>query len=328
MNVIISNANKQLLDNLNIEIIKDLNGQFDVDDIVSNFKNFFFQRMILDITALKNFEDITTIQKLSLSLDMNKVIILLAPNTKTTSPEYISQLISLGIYNFTTNLEGIMYLINSPNSYRDVAHLHIINTPIVTQQEPNNVTNTIYIDRVVETPVEVQTCKIIGIKNVTQQSGATTFTYMMNKELSKHYKVACIEVEKSDFRFFNDKNLISATNSSVVSFINKNKNKDIILIDVNKSENAISLCNDMIYLLEPSVLKLNKLMIINPRILQEIKGRKVILNQSLLQEKDVHDFEYESGLNIFYNMPPLDERNEYIPDLVDFLKKMGFNKLN
>ena len=326
MNVIISNANKQLLDNLNIEIIKDLNGQFDVDDIVSNFKNFFFQRMILDITALKNFEDITTIQKLSLSLDMNKVIILLAPNTNTVSPEYISQLISLGIYNFTTNLEGIMYLINSPNSYRDVAHLHVINTPIV--QQPTTTTNTVYVDRMVQVPVETKTCRIIGIKNVTQQSGSTTFTYLMNKELKKHYKVACIEVEKSDFRFFNDKELISATNSSVASFVNKNKEKEIILIDVNKSENAISLCDEVIYLLEPSMLKLNKLMIINPKILDSINGRKIILNQSLLKDKDVHDFEYESGLHIFYNMPPLDERSEYISELVDFLQKLGFNKLN
>ena len=151
---------------------------------------------------------------------------------------------------------------------------------------------------------------------------------MMNKELSKHYKVACIETEKSDFRFFNDKSLISATNSSVASFVNKNKDKEVILIDVNKSENAISLCNEIIYLLEPSVLKLNRLMVINPNIINEIKGKKVILNQSLLKEKDVHDFEYESGLNVFYNMPPLDERLEYIPDLVELLKKIGFNKLN
>jgi hypothetical protein len=74
---------------------------------------------------------------------MNKVIFLLAPNTITTSPEYISQMISLGIYNFTTNLEGIMYLINSPNSYRDVAHLHVINPPVVNEQPQGGGTNII-----------------------------------------------------------------------------------------------------------------------------------------------------------------------------------------
>ena len=131
MNVIVSNKKQQMLEGLNVEIIKELNGEYDVDTLVENFRNFFFQRMILDITALKNYEDIKTIQKLSLSLDMNKVILVLDENSNTISPEFMSKLISIGIYNFTTNLEGIMYLYNSPNNYRDVAHLHIIETPVV-----------------------------------------------------------------------------------------------------------------------------------------------------------------------------------------------------
>ena len=55
MNVIVSNQKKQMLSKLNIEIIKELDGEFSVDEIVDNFKNFFFQRMILDITALKDY---------------------------------------------------------------------------------------------------------------------------------------------------------------------------------------------------------------------------------------------------------------------------------
>ena len=82
------------------------------------------------------------------------------------------------------------------------------------------------------------------------------------------------------------------------------------------------------YLLEPSMVKLNRLMIFNPRVLAEIKDKKVILNQSLLTEKDVNDFENESRLKIFYNMPPLDERKENIEELSQFLNKLGFTKLN
>ena len=130
MNVIVSNKKAQMLENLNIEIIKELTGEFDVDEIINNFKNFFFQRMILDITALKNYKDIKNLQKLSLALDMNKVILILDEESETVSPEFMSKLISIGIYNFTTNLEGIMYLYNSPNSYRDVAHLHIIDQQV------------------------------------------------------------------------------------------------------------------------------------------------------------------------------------------------------
>lgn len=53
-----------------------------------------------------------------------------------------------------------------------------------------------------------------------------------------------------------------------------------------------------------------------------------MLNQSLLSPKDVLDFEYESGLKIFYNMPPLDEREKSIYALNSFLVKLGFKKQN
>lgn len=330
MNVIVSNQKQQLLQNLNVEIIKELNGEFDVDTLVENFKNFFFQRMILDITALKDYKDIRTVQKLSLSLDMNKVILVLDENSNTTSPEFMSKLISIGIYNFTTNLEGIMYLYNSPNTYRDVAHLHIIDIPVApTPVGSTDVqTNTVYVDRYVEVAAPTKTNRVIGIKNVTKQTGATTLIYMMKKMLQKAYSVVAVEVEKSDFRFFNDRELISATNSNIGNVVSKNKEKDIILIDVNNSENAIGLCDEVIYLIEPSMVKLNRLMIVNPQILNNIKDKKVILNQSLLQSKDVTEFEYESGLKIFYNMPPLDERSNNSNELAEFLNKLGLTKVN
>ena len=42
MNVIISNKYQSLLANLDIDVIKSINGEFDVEEIVSNFTNFFF----------------------------------------------------------------------------------------------------------------------------------------------------------------------------------------------------------------------------------------------------------------------------------------------
>ena len=323
MNVIVSNKKAAMLENLNIEIIKELTGEFDVEEIINNFKNFFFQRMILDITALKNYTDIKTIQKLSLSLDMNKVILVLDEESNTISPEYMSKLISIGIYNFTTNLEGIMYLYNSPNSYRDVAHLHVIDQPIIEEQTDSK-TNTVYVDRYIES----NECKIIGFKNVTKQAGSTTLIYMLKKQLEKYYDVAAIEVEKSDFRFFNDRSLISATNSNIGNIISKNRTKNLILLDVNNSENALALCDDIIYLIEPSTVKLNRLMIINPRMLANIQGKKVVLNQSMLNDKDISEFEFESRLKIFYNIQPLNDREPNHPELVELLHKLGFMKVN
>ena len=117
MNVIITNKQQALLQNLNIDIIKNLNGEFEVDEIIDNFKNFYYQRMIVDITAIKNYKDIKNLQKLSIALDMNKLILLLDGSEESSSPDYLSKLISMGIYNFSKNVEGILYLYSNPNSY-------------------------------------------------------------------------------------------------------------------------------------------------------------------------------------------------------------------
>ena len=58
MNVIVSNKNQGLLSSLDIDVIKSINGQFTADEIISTFSNFFFNRMFLDITAIKDYYDI------------------------------------------------------------------------------------------------------------------------------------------------------------------------------------------------------------------------------------------------------------------------------
>lgn len=330
MNVIVSNKYQYMLENLGIDIIKNLNGEYSVDEIISTFQNFFYQRMILDITAIKNYKDIKNLQKLSISLDMDKVILLLDDDPDSTSPNYLSKLISMGIYNFTRNLDGIQYLYNHPNSYRDVAQFHQIDDPQPAPIAPvaTNVGSAI---KNVVAPVQQQPQypikRVIGIKNVTKQSGATTLTYMMRNELAKKYNVVAMELDKTDFTYFKDRNLVSANNSTFMSLLNKYASADIILIDVNKNEQAASRCDEILYLIEPSMIKLNKLMMTMPQTLKDIKNQKIILNQSLLSSKDVLDFEYESKLKIYYNLPPLDEREKNIPALKTFLVKLGFDKL-
>ena len=339
MNVIISNKYQVMLENLGIDVIKSLNGEFEVDEIISTFQNFFYQRMILDITAIKNYQDIRNLQKLSISLDMDKVILLLDDTQESSSPAYLSKLISMGIYNFTRNLEGLQYLYNHPNSYRDVAQFHQIDNVVVVptpsvqpvpmmQQQP--VQQPMMQQPAAQPqPAPVQRASqhshIIGVKNVTKSSGATTFTYMMFNELSRNYNVACIEVDKTDFAYFNDKSLISAISGTVMQEVAKVNMCDVVLIDVNNSVQAESLCNEIIYIIEPTTIKLNKLMMVTPQSLKKLKGKKVILNQSLLSSKDVLDFEYESKLQVFYNMPPLDEREKKNKLMNDFLVRLGFD---
>ncbi|MCI8568087.1 MAG: hypothetical protein HFG48_02065, partial [Bacilli bacterium] len=57
MNVIVANDKRELLGQLNIEIIKSVSGQFSADELIDMFANFFFGRMILDLTALKDYQD-------------------------------------------------------------------------------------------------------------------------------------------------------------------------------------------------------------------------------------------------------------------------------
>ena len=121
MNVIVSNKYQSLLSSLNIDVIKSINGEFTVEELVSQFQSFYFNKMIIDITAIKGYEEITVMQNLSVNFDMSKVILLLDDSEKVNSPVYISQLISMGIYNFTSDINTVKYLIDNPNQYKDVA---------------------------------------------------------------------------------------------------------------------------------------------------------------------------------------------------------------
>ena len=58
MNVIVSNKNQGLLSSLDVDVIKSINGEFTVDEIIGTFSNFFFNRMFLDITAIKDYMNI------------------------------------------------------------------------------------------------------------------------------------------------------------------------------------------------------------------------------------------------------------------------------
>ena len=327
MNVIVSNKNQALLENLGIDVIKEMHGEFDVEEIISTFQNFFYQRMILDITAIRNYTDIVNLQKLSMSLNMEKLILLLDNTDATNNPMFLSNLVSMGIYNFTKNLEGIQYLYNTPNSYRDVAQFHKLGSNFVNSTNLNN--NVVVQPKVVSSPVqqpEVNVTRIIGVKNITKQSGASSLVYMMKKELSKNYSVVAIEVDKVDFNYFKDKNMISTITSDVGSVINKNRDKNVIIIDINNSVVAEGFCSEVLYLIEPSVIKLQKLMALNATALQGLKDRKIVLNQSLLSNSDVANFEYEARVKVFYNLPPLDERSSKLPELNKMLVKLGFMK--
>ena len=306
MNVIIANEAKSMLSTLDIDVIKSVDGVHTADEIVEMFKNFFYARMILDVTAIKDYNDITNIQKISIGLDADKIILLLPNNEASTSSSYLSKIISMGIYNFTTTVDGIKYFLEHPNTYKDVAHI----------QQLNDLSTTIN-EKV------VAGSRIIGIKNVTDHAGSTTLIYMLKKELEQSYgmSVVAIEVNRHDFSYFNSSNMISIDDEHLMTEIVKHNDVAIILVDLNDSSNE-GACSDVLYLIEPSSIKLNKLMRRNRRVFEELRGKKIILNKSLLSNSDIMDFEYEGKTKVFYNIPPLNDRVKN-PVLSDFLSKIG-----
>ena len=331
MNVIISNKNQLLLENLGIDIIKEMNGEFEVDEIIATFQNFFYQRMILDITAIKNYTDIVNLQKMSISLPMDKLILLLDGTEETSNPTFLSNLVSMGIYNFTKNVEGIQYLYNTPNSYRDVAQFHRLDSTFGNAHVQQNNPQAQYVAPVAPvveaTPQpEFYGTRIIGVKNITKQSGASSLVYMMKKELSKNYSVVAVEVDKTDFTYFRDKDMVSTVTNEVGMIVNKYKDKNVVIIDINNSVVAEGFCHEVLYLIEPSIIKLEKLMVLNATALQGLKDKKIVLNQSLLSQSDVANFEYEAKIKVFYNLMPLNERDKKLPELNKLLVKLGFNK--
>ena len=322
MNVIVANEQQNQLSNLDIDIIKSISGIYDAFEIVEMFKNFFYSKMILDVTALKNYRDLKTYEVLVSGLEPDKIIFLLPDGSDLCQPNFLSHIISLKIYNFTTNINGIKYLLKKTNTLKDVEHI-VKMASINASQETGAMVTTISRNTNVGPT-------ILGVKNVTDGAGATTFIYLLKKELSLVYgqnNVIAFEIDKNDFTLFNDKNMISVRQNVVKNTITKFSNVSIILVDLN-SYTDDSFCSDVIYLLEPSTIKLNRLIRRNRNIFSKLMNKKVVLNQSLLLNNDVFDFESEAGIRVFYNMPPLDERKRN-SIIHDFLTKLGlFNNRN
>ena len=315
MNVIISNKYQTLIGTLDIDVSESINGVFTVQDLFNKFGNYFYNKMIIDITALKNYEDINTMRELSMNFDMSKVILLLDDSPVVNSSMYLSQLVSIGIWNFTRNVDAITFLINNPNSYKDVAAYQNLNTNFNESSKKKVEKNdNIKLEQ-----------RIIGFKNVTDHAGATTLIYMLKKHLESYYKVKALEINNNDFEYFNDPSLESCDFMNASFKISNYSDMDVILVDIN--DGPENLCNEMVYLIEPGIIQLNKLIRNDRKIFDKLRNKKIVLNKSVLDNKDIYDFEHESGSRIFYNISYLDEKLNNIEEINAFLIALGFSRL-
>lgn len=316
MNVIVSNLNRNVFSNLDVDIIKSINGEFSADEIVQTFSNFFFNRMFLDITSIENYVNVNNLKKISVGLDVSKIILYLSSDMVTNSESYISNLINMGFYNFAKNESEIKYLYENPNSYKDVAHLQ---KEVVEEKK----------EELVETIAENTT--VIGFKNFTSHAGATSLIYMLKKQLSQNYYTIAIEVNKSDFMFFNDKEMLSCKANEFKNIVEKYaKDCNVILVDLNNLDlaTAHSVCDDVIYLMESSTLMINKLVTLDNQCFNKVGNNKIILNKSLLNQKDIKQLEFETSIDFFAVLPPMNDRNDNSDVLFPLLEKMGLYRKN
>ena len=160
---------------------------------------------------------------------------------------------------------------------------------------------------------------VIGFKNLTLHAGSTSLIYMLHKMASVSLKkdVLSVEVNKNDFRLYRDNKMISVDESELEKTIDES-NCEIIFIDLNEYS-KLDICSRVVYLVEPSTIKLNGLMATNKNAFKELNNQCVLLNMSLLSKNDVRTLESEAGINFFYTLEPLNDRifNDSISKLLD-----------
>ena len=336
MNVIVSNKQKNILDNANIDAIKELNGFFRVDDLINNFKNYFFTKMIVDATSIYEFANPEVLKKLVSGICAEKLLVLL-PQRPEPPKSFLDLLISLGIYNFSSNINDIIKFLQTPNTYEDVQNnsddffdykfndekgnnsININNDGLQKSLENDNPINSL-VNNINEYK-KVSNKYILGIKNVTVHAGTTSLIYMIKQTLEYRFnkKVIALEFNTNDFGYFKTSNMISTDINNFESVL-KDNDYDIMLIDLNNN-NFETLCNDVLYLIEPSIISVNKLISHNRMIFNDLKDKKVVLNKCLLSNEDIKIFSKEAGIPFYFAIPPLNDRvgNSIIESLINKL---------
>lgn len=318
MNLVIVNENTKVVNSLNIDIIKELNGIYDVDKIKEELVNFYFNKVIIDITAIKNYFSSYDLFEFLNYFGSDKVILLLNDSEYCCSNEFLSKLVKNGYYNFSRNSEGISYLLNKSNTYEDVKKYLVVNSTFQSELNTNITENTFKINDKI---------KIIGIQNLSNSAGATTLMVMMVKQLLYNYKVKGIEVNGHDSIYFRNENIIFCTSMlDVQDRIKELKNVDAVIIDLNGIEDKENICSEIIYLLEPGMIRLGKTLVLNNQTGFIKSEYKIVLNRSALKEEELDYFSRETGLNIFYNLGNIDDMKERLLSIDKLLIKLGFDK--
>ena len=318
MNLVIVNENTIVVNALTIDIIKVLNGVYDVNSVEKELVNFYFNKVIIDITAIKNYFSSFDLFEFLNYFGKDKVILLLNDSAYCNSKEFLTQLINNGYYNFTSNSQGVSFLVNRSNTYEDVKKY--IQTTTFTSELNSSIGST-------NIQTRTNNIKIIGIKNLSEGAGSTTLMQQMVKQLAFNYKVKGIELNGFDAMYFRRPDIIFCNDyTEAKTKIQWLKGIDVIIIDLNEFEDKNKICTDIIYLLEPGIIRISKFIKNINKYKDELNDMKIVLNRSALKDEEINYFEQETGLNIYYNLTNFDDKKDRLLSIDRLLIKLGFDK--
>lgn len=313
MNVIVSNKYKEVIKTLGIEITGIIEGEYAPEVIAETYSNYYYDKLILDVTSISGYSNtdslFVSLKKIFTFLDPNKSIILLDDLPQLNNALFYSRLVQLQIYNFTSDPNEIKTLLQTPRGYTEIAKYSDVEQTMISNAKNNTKT------------------RVIGMKNITEHAGATTLIYMMYQELAKNYKVKCLEIDKKDFKYFYNEDMVSIAKEQLGDQFLIDQGLDVMLIDMNDFDDEMYI-KEKIYLFEPSVVKLNKLMDKDKNILNKLANEKIILNRTNITLESAKQFESESKLKVFDIIRNLNERDQINPQIINLLIKLGFNKTN
>lgn len=318
MNLVIVNENTIVVNALTIDIIKVLNGVYDVNSVEKELVNFYFNKVIIDITAIKNYFSSFDLFEFLNYFGKDKVILLLNDSAYCNSKEFLTKLINNGYYNFTSNSQGVSFLVNRSNTYEDVKKY--IQTTTFTSELNSSIGST-------NIQTRTNNIKIIGIKNLSEGAGSTTLMQQMVKQLAFNYKVKGIELNGFDAMYFRRPDIIFCNDyTEAKTKIQGLKGIDAIIIDLNEFEDKNKICTDIIYLLEPGIIRISKFIKNINKYKDELNDMKIVLNRSALKDEEINYFEKETGLNIYYNLTNFDDKKDRLLSIDRLLIKLGFDK--
>ena len=328
MNLAIVNENVNVINSLTIDIIKVMHGVYDAETLKDELVNFYFSKVIIDITAIKNYYLSSDLLEVLNYFGTDKVILLLNDSEVCNNNKFLAELVKNGYYNFTKNAQAIGFLISKPNTYEDVKK-YVENetfTSVLTQS--NNTLKKDIVNNTITNTNSINNQIIIGIQNLSENAGATTLMVQMVKQLALNYNVKGIELNGRDNIYFrNDKILTCIDYLEAKDYIKgRFKNINVIIIDLNNFKDKDSLCTDIIYLLEPGIIRLSKFVKNTPNLDEFLENKKIVLNRSALKDEEINYFEKQTGIKVFYNLINFDDRRERLLSVDKLLIKLGFDK--